>query len=84
LVLLSIIAAQKGDDFVSDKYAVDMKNIVKKFSGVTVLDEVNLQVKQGEIHALIGENGAGKSTLMNIHPFGRRISAQSEQRQHHG
>ncbi|SCP98951.1 sugar ABC transporter ATP-binding protein [Anaerobium acetethylicum] len=66
MALLSIIAAQKGDDFVSDKYAVDMKNIVKKFSGVTVLDEVNLQVKQGEIHALIGENGAGKSTLMNI------------------
>lgn len=54
------------DDTVNEIYAVDMKNIVKKFSGVTVLDQVSIQIKQGEIHALIGENGAGKSTLMNI------------------
>lgn len=50
----------------SEKYAVDMKNIVKKFFGVTVLENVSLQISRGEIHALIGENGAGKSTLMNI------------------
>lgn len=45
---------------------LEMKNITKEFSGVKALDQVNLKVKKGEIHALCGENGAGKSTLMNI------------------
>lgn len=53
---------------------LEMKNITKTFPGVKVLDNVNLQVKRGEIHALVGENGAGKSTLMNvlsgIYPYG--------------
>lgn len=47
-------------------YILEMKHIVKEFSGVKALDDVNLQVKRGEIHGLCGENGAGKSTLMNI------------------
>ena len=51
-----------------------MKNITKTFPGVKALDNVNLQVEEGEIHALVGENGAGKSTLMNvlsgIYPYG--------------
>ncbi|MDR0784818.1 MAG: ATP-binding cassette domain-containing protein [Treponema sp.] len=51
-----------------------MKHITKTFPGVKALDNVNLQVKQREIHALVGENGAGKSTLMKIlsgvHPYG--------------
>lgn len=45
---------------------LEMKNITKTFPGVKALDNVNLEVEEGEIHALVGENGAGKSTLMNI------------------
>lgn len=48
------------------KYILEMKNISKNFSGVKALDNVTLQVKSGEVHALMGENGAGKSTLMKI------------------
>ena len=50
----------------SEDYALQMKNIEKEYYGNRVLKEVNLSVKKGEIHGLIGENGAGKSTLMNI------------------
>ena len=56
------------------KVILEMKNITKTFPGVKALDNVNLQVEEGEIHALVGENGAGKSTLMNvlsgIYPYG--------------
>ena len=56
------------------KVILEMKNITKTFPGVKALDNVNFQVEEGEIHALVGENGAGKSTLMNvlsgIYPFG--------------
>ncbi len=56
------------------KVLLEMKNIVKTFPGVRALDNVNFQVEEGEIHALVGENGAGKSTLMNvlsgIYPYG--------------
>ena len=45
---------------------LEMKNITKTFPGVKALDNVNLKVERGEIHALVGENGAGKSTLMNV------------------
>jgi putative multiple sugar transport system ATP-binding protein len=54
-----------GDEGMSD-IILEMKNITKLFPGVKALDNVNLTVKKGEIHALIGENGAGKSTLMNV------------------
>ena len=45
---------------------LQMQGICKSFNGISVLDNVSLQVKTGEVHALLGENGAGKSTLMNI------------------
>jgi len=45
---------------------LEMKHITKEFPGVKALDQVKLEVKKGEIHALVGENGAGKSTLMNV------------------
>ena len=55
-------------------YILEMRHITKEFSGVKALDDVNLKVKKGEIHALCGENGAGKSTLMNVlsgvYPYG--------------
>ena len=56
------------------KVLLQMNSITKTFPGVKALDNVNLSVEEGEIHALVGENGAGKSTLMNvlsgIYPFG--------------
>lgn len=48
------------------KNVIEMKNITKRFPGIIANDQVNLSLKKGEIHALLGENGAGKSTLMSI------------------
>ncbi len=57
-----------------NEYILEMRNITKEFPGVKALDNVNIKVKKGEIHALVGENGAGKSTLMNVlsgvYPYG--------------
>src|SRR5947209_14725158 len=47
-------------------FAVEMRDICKAWPGVVANDHVNLTVRKGEIHALVGENGAGKTTLMNI------------------
>jgi len=53
---------------------LEMRNITKTFPGVKALNQVNFSVRQGEIHALVGENGAGKSTLMKVlsgvYPYG--------------
>ncbi|MHA6251234.1 ABC transporter ATP-binding protein [Oceanobacillus sp. CAU 1775] len=47
-------------------YVIEMLNIRKEFPGIVANDNINIQLKKGEIHALLGENGAGKSTLMNV------------------
>lgn len=51
---------------VAMEYVVEMQKIRKEFPGVVACDDITLQLKKGEIHALLGENGAGKSTLMSI------------------
>lgn len=48
------------------EYLLETQGISKSFSTVKVLSDINLKIRKGEIHALLGENGAGKSTLMKI------------------
>ncbi len=50
----------------SQEILLEVKNMDKSFFGVQVLNKVNLEVRKGEVHALMGENGAGKSTLIKI------------------
>jgi len=49
-----------------EEYVLELKGITKIFPGVKALDNVNFQLKKGEIHALMGENGAGKSTFIKV------------------
>ena len=53
-------------DAEQSEYVVEMRNITKEFPGIKANDDITLQLKRGEIHALLGENGAGKSTLMSV------------------
>ncbi len=56
-------AAGKG---AADDYVIEMLHITKEFPGIKANDDITLQLRRGEIHALLGENGAGKSTLMSV------------------
>ena len=49
-----------------EEYIVEMRHITKRFPGIVANDDVTIQVRKGEIYALLGENGAGKSTLIKI------------------
>ncbi len=58
--------AHKEVDIMSEQYLLQMKDVGKSYYGTVVLKDIQLALKPGEIHAIVGENGAGKSTLMNI------------------
>ena len=51
---------------INEDYVVEMLGITKRFKGIIANDNITVQLKRGEIHALLGENGAGKSTLMSV------------------
>jgi putative multiple sugar transport system ATP-binding protein len=74
VILVFCCILQKGVFMSGPAALLEMKNIIKTFPGVKALDNVNLLVKQREIHALVGENGAGKSTLVKVlsgvYPYG--------------
>ena len=59
----NLVNAKKPEQ---EDYAIEMLNITKKFPGIIANDNITLQLRRGEIHALLGENGAGKSTLMSV------------------
>lgn len=48
----------------SEQFVLETRNLVKEFKGFVAVDDVNLQIRQGDIHALIGHNGAGKTTCL--------------------
>ena len=49
-----------------EEYVIELSHISKSFPGIKANDDISINLKKGEIHALLGENGAGKSTLMSI------------------
>ena len=57
---------ERGVYRLADNFVIEMLHITKEFPGIKANDDVTLQLRKGEIHALLGENGAGKSTLMSV------------------
>ena len=57
---------ERGVQRLTENYVIEMLHITKEFPGIKANDDITLQLRKGEIHALLGENGAGKSTLMSV------------------
>ncbi|MDR2078441.1 MAG: ATP-binding cassette domain-containing protein, partial [Treponema sp.] len=55
-----------GNEGSSGELVLEMRNITKLYEGAVALEKVNLEVRRGEVHGIIGKNGAGKSTLVGI------------------
>ena len=61
-----LMSAENTAAVQNEPYAIEMLHITKRFPGIIANDDISLQLRKGEIHALLGENGAGKSTLMSV------------------
>ncbi len=61
-----VINESEGVDGMNGEKIVEMSNISVEFPGVKALDDVQFELKRGEVHVLLGENGAGKSTIMKV------------------
>ncbi len=61
-----LYTGKEGISIMQSDYIIEMLNIRKEFPGIVANDDITLQLRRGEIHALLGENGAGKSTLMSV------------------
>ena len=64
--MFPLFADYRIKEKIMSEYVIEMRNIRKEFPGIVANDDITLQLKRGEIHALLGENGAGKSTLMSV------------------
>lgn len=64
--MFPLFAGYRAKEKIMSEYVIEMRNIRKEFPGIVANDDITLQLKKGEIHALLGENGAGKSTLMSV------------------
>ena len=63
---ISVVWTRKESEQIGRGFVIEMLHITKEFPGIKANDDITLQLRKGEVHALLGENGAGKSTLMSV------------------